>query len=78
MTASGLARQCTTRRLYPRDRTSTDLRLMSQSGHVWTVPAVQEESDVSAKRSGHRPPHQFQTFPAAACAVGSPTTADMT
>ena len=21
-------------------------------GHVWTVPAVQEESDVSAKRSG--------------------------
>jgi hypothetical protein len=25
---------------------------MSQSGHVWTVPAVQEESDVSAKRSG--------------------------
>jgi hypothetical protein len=21
-------------------------------GHVWTVPAVQEESDLSAKRSG--------------------------
>ena len=25
---------------------------MSQLGHVWTAPAVQEESDVSAKRSG--------------------------
>ena len=25
---------------------------MSQMGHVWTVPAVQEESDYSAKRSG--------------------------
>ena len=25
---------------------------MSVLGHVWTVPAVQEESDVSAKRSG--------------------------
>ena len=25
---------------------------MSQMGHVWTAPAVQEESDVSAKRSG--------------------------
>jgi hypothetical protein len=23
-----------------------------QMGHVWTMPAVQEESDVSAKRSG--------------------------
>jgi len=25
---------------------------MSALGHVWTVPAVQEESDFSAKRSG--------------------------
>jgi hypothetical protein len=25
---------------------------MSQLGHVWTVPAVQVESDISAKRSG--------------------------
>ena len=25
---------------------------MSQRCHVWTAPAVQEESDVSAKRSG--------------------------
>ena len=25
---------------------------MSQMGHVWTVPAVQVESDISAKRSG--------------------------
>ncbi len=25
---------------------------MSEVGHVWTAPAVQEESDVSAKRSG--------------------------
>ena len=25
---------------------------MDKLGHVWTVPAVQEESDVSAKRSG--------------------------
>jgi hypothetical protein len=26
--------------------------MSAESGHVWTVPAVQEESDVSAKRSG--------------------------
>ena len=26
--------------------------LRSVQGHVWTVPAVQEESDYSAKRSG--------------------------
>ena len=25
---------------------------MDATGHVWTVPAVQEESDYSAKRSG--------------------------
>ena len=25
---------------------------MSEMGHVWTAPAVQEESDISAKRSG--------------------------
>ena len=25
---------------------------MAQMGHVWTAPAVQEESDLSAKRSG--------------------------
>jgi hypothetical protein len=27
-------------------------RLNSEKCHVWTAPAVQEESDVSAKRSG--------------------------
>jgi hypothetical protein len=31
---------------------SKNCALMSQMGHVWTAPAVQEESDVSAKRSG--------------------------
>ena len=25
---------------------------MSEKCHVWTAPAVQEESDISAKRSG--------------------------
>ena len=25
---------------------------MSEKGHVWTAPVVQEESDLSAKRSG--------------------------
>jgi hypothetical protein len=27
-------------------------RRIAATGHVWTVPAVQEESDYSAKRSG--------------------------
>jgi hypothetical protein len=26
--------------------------VVDETGHVWTAPAVQEESDVSAKRSG--------------------------
>ena len=26
--------------------------IMVEKGHVWTAPAVQEESDLSAKRSG--------------------------
>jgi len=33
-------------------RCGISIQLMSQMGHVWTAPAVQEESDVSAKRSG--------------------------
>ncbi len=35
-----------------RKRPSAILRLAVAMGHVWTVPAVQEESDLSAKRSG--------------------------
>jgi phenylpropionate dioxygenase-like ring-hydroxylating dioxygenase large terminal subunit len=48
----GLAGECTARPVFPRKRTSTDHPVMSRMGHVWTAPAVQEESDVSAKRSG--------------------------
>ena len=33
-------------------RCGISVRPISQMGHVWTAPAVQEESDVSAKRSG--------------------------
>jgi hypothetical protein len=36
----------------PAERTCAGHRGMSDSGHVWTAPAVQEESDISAKRSG--------------------------
>jgi hypothetical protein len=38
--------------LYPRKPTFIVRRSMSQKCHVWTAPAVQEESDISAKRSG--------------------------
>ena len=31
---------------------SENWRMLIEMGHVWTVPAVQEESDYSAKRSG--------------------------
>ena len=33
-------------------RTLSEWTGMSQRCHVWTAPAAQEESDVSAKRSG--------------------------
>src|SRR6266446_615650 len=36
----------------PRKRKSIRDLVMSQKCHVWTAPAMQEESDVSAKRSG--------------------------
>ena len=35
-----------------RKRPSAVLKQAVAKGHVWTVPAVQEESDFSAKRSG--------------------------
>jgi len=38
--------------LYPRKPTFIAAVGMSQTCHVWTAPAVQEESDGSAKRSG--------------------------
>ena len=34
------------------ERTQVGHRAMSEKCHVWTAPALQEESDVSAKRSG--------------------------
>jgi hypothetical protein len=40
---------------------------MSEKCHVWTAPAVQEESDVSAKRSGAA---MYPAFDAAALAAG--------
>jgi len=40
---------------------------MSQKCHVWTAPAVQEESDISAKRSGAA---MYPAFDAAAMAAG--------
>ena len=37
----------------PRAQRRTEVSLqLTGVGHVWTVPAVQEESDYSAKRSG--------------------------
>jgi hypothetical protein len=36
----------------PRKRPSATAAQHVVMGHVWTVPAVQEESDFSAKRSG--------------------------
>jgi hypothetical protein len=33
-------------------RCGISIQPMTAVGHVWTAPAVQEESDVSAKRSG--------------------------
>jgi hypothetical protein len=38
--------------LSPGERTSSARPLRSEKCHVWTAPAVQEESNVSAKRSG--------------------------
>jgi hypothetical protein len=38
-----------------------------QKCHVWTAPAVQEESDISAKRSGAA---MYPAFDAAAMAAG--------
>ena len=54
-TAMGQSRRLTgSRRLpvYPAERTFSGSAGMSQRCHVWTAPAMQEESDVSAKRSG--------------------------
>jgi len=36
----------------PRCASQQNWLLIAEMGHVWTAPAVQEESDVSAKRSG--------------------------
>ena len=36
----------------PQKRPETVLEPHVAKGHVWTAPAVQEESDLSAKRSG--------------------------
>ncbi len=38
--------------LYLQHRTFGCGAISVDKGHVWTVPAVQEESDFSAKRSG--------------------------
>ena len=38
--------------VYFNNRTLLNANTSSHSGHVWTAPAVQEESDISAKRSG--------------------------
>jgi len=38
--------------LYPQKPTFGCSAISVATGHVWTVPAVQEESDFSAKRSG--------------------------
>ena len=38
--------------LFTQLRTYRCIALSDAKGHVWTVPAVQEESDFSAKRSG--------------------------
>jgi hypothetical protein len=38
--------------LYPQKPTFGRSAISVAKGHVWTVPAVQEESDFSAKRSG--------------------------
>jgi hypothetical protein len=38
--------------LRPQQRTFGCGAILVDKGHVWTVPAVQEESDFSAKRSG--------------------------
>ena len=40
------------RLLIPQSRTLSCAAANDAKGHVWTVPAVQEESDLSAKRSG--------------------------
>ena len=39
-------------RCYPKSDQKWCLAANDATGHVWTAPAVQEESDVSAKRSG--------------------------
>jgi hypothetical protein len=53
--------------LQSRERTSSGCLGMSEKCHVWTAPAVQEESDISAKRSGAA---MYPAFDAAAMAAG--------
>jgi hypothetical protein len=48
----GVVRFSTFATLSPGERTSSGYLGMSEKCHVWTAPAVQEESDISAKRSG--------------------------
>ena len=38
--------------LFPQQQTFLRPIVTSEKCHVWTAPAVQEESDISAKRSG--------------------------
>jgi hypothetical protein len=40
------------KRLTSNGRLEKRTSIYTAKGHVWTAPAVQEESDVSAKRSG--------------------------
>jgi len=49
------------------ERTSRSEGDTSEKCHVWTAPAVQEESDISAKRSGAA---MYPAFDAAAMAAG--------
>ena len=47
-----ISRQSAQCPLYPKFRKYRCNALSDVMGHVWTAPAVQEESDLSAKRSG--------------------------
>ena len=53
--------------LWCAQRTQVGHRSISEKCHVWTAPAVQEESDISAKRSGAA---MYPAFDAAAMAAG--------
>jgi hypothetical protein len=47
-----IRRWCGSMSAFRRKRLNRGQVANDEKGHVWTVPAVQEESDFSAKRSG--------------------------